>query len=108
MNGGWEQYAALVGLVALAQGASLAAMKWMMARFTDHLEHRLASIERSSSALDHRSVESDRAVLKLREELARDYVRREDWIRLAVGLEAKLDGLWDALDQIKEKIHGRS
>lgn len=50
-------------------------------------------------------------MLSLRAELARDYIRREDWIRTVTALETKMDqnqaAIRAALDDLKGKMYGR-
>ncbi len=93
--------AELVVAFGVLQAASLWAMKWLLERNAKQTEQRL-------SVQEAHAIESDKTMLRLREELARDYVRREDWIQMAVGIDRKLDSLYASIDNIKEKLNARA
>ena len=49
----------------------------------------------------------DREFRSLLADLPLKYVQREDWIRLATTMEAKMDGLHIKIDELKDRIHAR-
>ena len=53
----------------------------------------------------------EREILQLKAELAREYVRREDWIRFGATLDAKMDAMraeiHEEMQELKGRIDGR-
>ncbi len=90
----------LIVLVVAWNAAMVALLRWMFARVLRHSEQRLIHIEKllEDSAADN--ARQDRELNGLREEMLRDFVRREDFLRQIEktdsryqSLDAKLDAL---------------
>lgn len=60
---------------------------------------RLGAVESSLAGADHRIAGLSRKIDALREDLPRQYVTREDWIRSAAATDAKLDRLLEVILQ---------
>lgn len=97
----WSQLGAMLGLLTIANGAFLMALKVMFDRNTKHIDQRLDVFEESIDKTDSRIQKLELDVERLRGDIGKDYVRREDWIRLSTQLDAKLDRLWEAVDGMK-------
>ena len=92
----------------MAAGGAGAVIKFTLIQFERRLETRFTGIEKilgsykeqsDSHAEETRRLDRDITQLKL--DLANNYVRREDWIRLSTTLEAKLDALASRIETIR-------
>lgn len=115
----WKTLTAMALFFIAAQGAVLWAMKTLLDNAMKAHAERLQGYEAQqderfrslSDALRSQAKRTDTVAtdqMRLREELAKEYVRREDWIRFGVTITAKLDALWAALDALKERLYDRS
>jgi hypothetical protein len=86
----WEAVATFTGAFVALLGLNLGAVRWLLIRYEMDLSDRIDDIKRDGSEFSH-SVE--REFLQWKAQLPLDYVRREDWIRFANTLEAKLDAM---------------
>ena len=98
----------LLSLAVMAAGGAGAVIKFTLIQFERRLETRFTGIEKilgsykeqsDSHAEETRRLDRDITQLKL--DLANNYVRREDWIRLSTTLEAKLDALASRIETIR-------
>lgn len=115
----WQTLTALAAFFIASQGAVLWALRALLDNAMQAHAKRLSQHEQQqderwrslSQALEAQAKRTDHVVTdlsRLREELAKEYVRREDWIRFGVTITAKLDALWAALDALKERLYDRS
>lgn len=82
----WQFLGLFAGILALWAGFILGAVKWMLdQRFGD-----IVALVRTNTS-DTARVKDELAALKA--EMARDYIRREEWVRQVTVLDAKQD-LW--------------
>jgi len=88
----WATIGVLGGFIAIWSGVILFAVKWILDQTNTHIKSLVETQTKRTELLE-------RSMVAFREELPRDYVRREDWIRLAGTIDAKLDSLWRALQQ---------
>ena len=86
------------------------AVKWILDRERKYLDDSFSNIAKSSAKLEQlisagarRTEDLEKAMLRLQVEIARDYVRREDWVRFSTMLAAKFDALWARLESLKEE-----
>lgn len=101
----WEMVGLLMSVAMAWSGLLVAAVKWLLDRNQAHIDRRFQALEdahKTEAAQWHR-VERD--LLKLRGDLPNEYVRREDWIRFGGTVEAKLDGLANKIDSVKDRLH---
>jgi hypothetical protein len=47
-------------------------------------------------------------VTALRIELPKEYIAREDWIRLSVSIDNKIDAIHKMVNEVKEKLYARN
>lgn len=52
--------------------------------------------------------ELEREFRQLIADLPLKYVQREDWIRLATSIDAKMDALADKVEEVKDRLYARS
>ncbi|MDY6904101.1 MAG: hypothetical protein SWH61_05380 [Thermodesulfobacteriota bacterium] len=97
--------AILVVMVVIWSGVLLGAVKWLLSRYHESLEKRDVQILDSIAKISSAQEKTDKCVADLEKELVRDYVRREDWIRGWVTVEAKLDAVYARIDEVKEKVY---
>lgn len=86
----------LGGAIALA----IAFVMWLMKRELANNDRRTGRIEERQ---DHQSADVERledSIADLRASLPREYVHRDDWVRVSANLEAKLDAVHRRLDGI--------
>lgn len=100
----WTHLAVFIALVAFANAAYLWAMKWVLDVRDRADAARREETKKETTAAAARVERLEHDYLKLREELVRDYVRREDWIRFGTTISSKLDTLHAMLDALKEKV----
>ncbi|MGH7986937.1 MAG: hypothetical protein ACREQX_11710 [Candidatus Binataceae bacterium] len=86
----WEAVATFTGAFVALVGFNLGAIRWLLIRYETELRGRLDELKRDGSEFSHAI---ERELLLLKAQLPVDYVRREDWIRFANTLEAKLDAM---------------
>lgn len=92
----WQMFLFLAGLIAAWSGLILMVAKAMMKRKEDETDKRFASLGEVSKDVTALRVE----LLKLQAALPLEYVRREDFVRQTVTIDAKLDRLAEKLDAI--------
>lgn len=114
----WQTLTALAAFFIASQGAVLWALRALLDSAMDAHAERLGQHERQqeerfkalSESLRTQASRTDNVTTdlhRLREELAREYVRREDWIRFGTTLTVKLDAVWAAIEGLKEKLYDR-
>lgn len=85
----WQIFVFLAGILAAWSLFILAALKWM-------LDQRLGDQTTLIRQAIDGSKQNERDLAVLREELARDYIRREDWVRTMAVMDGKMDQ-WAAI-----------
>lgn len=85
----WQTISLFVGLFAALSAVQIKAFDWLLKRNLDTLEDRFKSADTRLDKIEARL-----------DEFQRDYVRREDWMRLSTAVEAKLDVVSARLDAI--------
>lgn len=108
----WEAVgtaAGAVAAIATVLGALFFwAVKWLLDQHAKRMNDRLGELAASMDAYRTQQQKLERDLLELRAEIPEKYVRREDWIRFAAVIDAKLDTLRLALEQIREKVYERA
>jgi len=94
----WDFFLFIATLVAAWSLIILGFVKACLKRNQDETDKRFASMGETSK--DYARLE--RAFLELKAELPLSYVRREDYIRQQVIIDAKLDRLGEKLDEIRK------
>lgn len=97
----WPLFIFLAGLIAAWSLLILGVMRAMLARYMEDMDKKIAGL--SAVKDDYQRIE--RQVLELRADLPVCYVRREDFIREEVTINAKLDHLRDL---IEDKVKART
>lgn len=106
----WQLVGVLFAMVTFTNVAYLFALKWILQRHQAHLDEKLATtvkaindkladVGTAGGRTADRVVDVERQLNEMRLECARDYVRRDDWIRFGGAIDAKLDKLRDALER---------
>lgn len=72
-------------------------IKWLVDRAVSSIEHRFTRNENEHKALRAAHEELEKDYRSFLTQLPVMYVQREDWIRFATAIDAKLDRLWDRL-----------
>jgi hypothetical protein len=91
----WELFLFLAGLLTGWSIIMLTVMKFMLARHMKDIDEKLKGFMRLPE--DYQRME--RQVLELKAELPLCYVRREDFIREELTINAKLDHLRDLIEE---------
>jgi hypothetical protein len=92
----------LVGLVAAWSLIMMGVQKSIMAVGFKTLGDQIMELKKASEKIQG----FERQILELKADLPLNYVRKEDFIRHEVVINAKLDRLRDLLEDLKEKKHG--
>lgn len=94
----------LLATLFLAWSALLVGIiKWLLERAVKAIEHRFKTNEDEMKVLRKAHEELEKDYRDFLTQLPLMYVQREDWIRFATSIDAKLDRLWDRLVQFKGK-----
>lgn len=70
-------------------------------------DHRFDSIEEGLATEVEKREELEREFRTLLADMPLRYVQREDWIRLAMTIEAKMDTLNSKFDDFKDRVYAR-
>lgn len=106
----------LVGLLMMFFVAVWAFGKVLVGQFDKRLDERFmlqesirtenkADIDQRFNQLETLARKTEYDVQNLSKTLPAEYVRREDWIRFSVGIDNKFDTIYNALTDIREKLH---
>jgi len=93
----WQLFVFLAGLIAAWSALIVAVLRAMLKAHCDDINRR---IDERMSKLS--KVESD--FLELKADLPLSYIRKEDFVRFEVVINAKLDRLYDSIERLKEKV----
>lgn len=93
----WQLFVFLAGLIAAWSILIVAVLRAMLKAHCDEINRR---IDEWMSKLS--KVERD--FLELKADLPLSYVRKEDFVRFEVVINAKLDRLYDSIERLKEKV----
>ncbi|WP_339860416.1 hypothetical protein [Thalassospira alkalitolerans] len=114
----WKAIGVLSGLFVTWSGFLVGIIKYLIERSLKAGDHRLEAIEQDLTDIketvkDEIGVEADkrreleREFRELIADLPLKYVQREDWIRLATGIDAKMDALAGKVDEVKDRLYAR-
>lgn len=101
----WSHVGALIGLVILANGSMVWAVKLLVKRNIEALNDDLNGIRSKIQLHETQQKTLEREVSAIRECMPREYVRREDWIISFARIEQKIDAIWRF---IHDQIGGQS
>jgi len=93
----WTHFSWLIGVIAGWSLVIIATARWTISAGIRGLEKRLIGQEEKISAIGEKQHDLEKQVLKLCADLPLSYVRREDFIREEVTINAKLDRLRDLI-----------
>jgi hypothetical protein len=106
MEVNWQTVAILLTISGFSSTAMVLAVRIINGRLIEEIQQLRKSIDAGSQ----RTQDIEKEILQLRAELARDYVRRDDWIRFGGSIESKLDSLRALIDRdrgaARERTHG--
>lgn len=98
----WPLFVFLAGLIAAWSLLVFKIMQVLLARTEKRLEEKLEEGSKGVAVYQCKVQDVERQVLELKATLPLDYVRREDFIRHEVTINAKLDRIYDRLQKGKE------
>lgn len=98
MGDQWQLIGFIVGLIAAWSGVIMVAIKVVVARSLGNLDERLSELK----CIKDDQQRLERAVMELKADLPLQYVRKEDFVRHEVVINAKLDRLRDLVEDIRE------
>jgi hypothetical protein len=98
----WRIFLFLAGLITSWSLLTFKIMQAMLGKTEKRLEDKIAENLTAVTTYQCKVQDVERQVLDLRATLPLDYVRREDFIRHEVTINAKLDRIYDRLDKGKE------
>ena len=103
----WNVLAVLAPSGAIYSGLLVWGLKWLLDRAARARDNRLARLEEELERERDRRAALERELFELKAALPREYVAREDWIRLSTSIDAKLDALSSKIDRLGERTHAR-
>ena len=93
----WQLFLFLAGLIAGWNILIISVLRTMLKAHCDDINRR---IDERMSKLS----KVEREFLELKADLPLSYVRKEDFVRFEVVINAKLDRLYDSIERLKEKV----
>lgn len=107
MTADWDTLARLAGLLIAINGGLLWAVKWIIDHQRQAFEQRFEEFIKRDKAQDD-DIEALRGDLQdLKASLPREYVHRDDWIMSFGRFEQKIDGIWNFLHELRDRIDTR-
>jgi len=104
----WSAIAAIAGIVSAANavilGPALGVLKWFVER---SLESRNAAIRAEIERVEEKVEDTDDLrdrLTALREKMVREYVHREDWVRIEGGRDVSMRHLRDDVTELKTDV----
>lgn len=100
----WQTFGAFAGILALWSGFILGAIKWL-------LDQRLGAFQAlmQQALSDNQNTKELLAAFKV--EVARDYLRREDWVRQVSVLDGKIDqwvnAMGNTMDEMRKILYAK-
>lgn len=89
----WQSIGFFGGLLSVWAGLILGTLKWSLDRQGQHMDQRHEDLKKLIDSQLGRVQKVELEMADLKVEMARDFVRRDDWIRGISVIEAKIDGL---------------
>jgi len=93
----WQLFVFLGGLIAAWSVLIVAVLRTMFSAHCDDINGRLEGWGKNIDQLE-------KSFLELKADLPLSYVRKEDFVRFEVVINAKLDRVHDAIENLKERI----
>ncbi|EHN5173270.1 hypothetical protein KI912_003126 [Salmonella enterica] len=93
----------LVGFLISFIGAVCGLAKWLFSNAEARQAARFISLESTMKETASRWNQLEREFLEFRAQLPVDYVRREDYIRGQTVIEAKLDAVYEKIDNVQNR-----
>ncbi|EIW6805903.1 hypothetical protein NI497_003325 [Salmonella enterica] len=93
----------LVGFLISFIGAVCGLAKWLFSNAEARQVARFTSLEQTMRETASRWNQLEREFLEFRAQMPVDYVRREDYIRGQTVIEAKLDAVYEKLDNVQNR-----
>jgi len=97
VNESWQLFVFLGGLIAAWSVLIVAVLRTMFSAHCDDINGRLEGWGKNINELE-------KNFLELKADLPLSYVRKEDFVRFEVVINAKLDRVHDAIENLKERI----
>ncbi len=93
-------------MATISLGAFFGLGKLLARQVLDNIDTKLSSFKDIKSELKELSAianNTERDLLRIKGDIAQQYVRRDDFVRLETTISAKLDSLSDKLDHLRER-----
>lgn len=103
----WKLISVVVTLVLAWSALLLGTIKVLIERAIRGNEKRFERIEEDLESEAEKRRQLEREFRTLLADMPLKYVQREDWIRLATTIEAKMDTLNMKFDDVKDRIYAR-
>lgn len=97
MGENWQLFIFLAGLIAAWSILIVAVLRTMFKAHCDDINGRLEGWGKDIDKLE-------KNFLELKADLPISYVRKEDFVRFEIVINAKLDRVHDAIENLKERI----
>lgn len=89
VDSGWVSI--IVGLLVVWGGVVFGLFRWLIVKDYQRMETKFLELENRAKEGMSRYMEFDRQLLLLRTEMLENYIKRDDWIRFASVIDAKID-----------------
>lgn len=100
----WQTFGFFATVLAAWSALLIQLQKAQLDRLGAHLDKRLDGIQNTQDRHDAAANALKDDLARLKAELARDYLRREDWVRQVSVLDGKIDTWTSALDRKFDEV----
>lgn len=90
-------------IIAASFGAFFGLAKYIAKQAIDNINEKFKEVKDEVKQLSKNTLETERDLLRIKGEIAQQYVRRDDFVRLETHLTVKLDALGDKIDNLRER-----
>jgi len=103
MNGDgldWRMMGVLATLFVAWSALLFGMIRWLLNRYQSHMDEKFDGLERGRNETERYARQLEQKLMELIASLPRDYVMREDWIRFAGVIDAKMDRLGNLMNEL--------
>lgn len=97
----WDAVGIVLTAVTAWSGLLLAIIKWLLNKYAEGIKDNFKQLGETIRGQTEEMHRLDKEILKLRGEIVREYVRRDDAIREQVVINAKLDALAAKIENLR-------
>lgn len=102
----WKTLSAITAVLSLLNAGLFWAVRWLVESQRQAFERRFEDLIGRLKVSSEDVHEVRRELYELKAELPRTYVQRDDWIMSFGRFEQKLDGIWNFVHELRDRLDG--